>query len=348
MNKKYIDLRSDTVTKPSDEMRKAMFEAEVGDDVSQEDPTVNKLEKLAAEILGKEAAILVPSGTFGNQLALFTHCERGTEVILSEDSHIVQHEAGAASMIASVQLRTVKGKKDYYVWDEIDEKVRKKEDIHYPKTSLIVTQNSLGNGSVMPLDEMMNIKKNAEKYNIPVHIDGARIFNAAAYLKTDVKEIAACGDSIMFCLSKGLGSPIGSMLVGTKEFIDKARKKRKIMGGGMRQAGIIAAPGILAITKMTKRLEEDHNKAKMLAEEFAKYDIFDINPENIHTNIFYLKFKGDKIKFSEKFFEQLEKNNILVYPPRNGGEIRFVTHLDVSFEDIENIIKLIPEMTAKL
>jgi len=347
MNNNIIDLRSDTVTKPNVIMRQAMFDAVVGDDVLGEDPTINELEKLSAEMLGKEAALFVPSGTFGNQLALFTHCQRGNEVIIHDDSHIVQHEAGGAAIIAAVQLRTISTKNGYFTWEDIDAKVRKTEDIHFPKTGLIVCQNSLGNGSVVPLSIMKEIKTNAEKYNIPVHIDGARIFNASTYLQKDVKEIAKYGDSIMFCLSKGLGAPIGSVLVGSKAFIEKARGNRKIMGGGMRQAGVLAAPGIIALTKMTKRLKEDHENAQILVKEFAKYSIFNINPEDVHTNIFYLKFNGDKEIISQKIFSLLKENNILVYPPRQN-EIRFVTHLNVSREEINRIVELIPELVKAI
>lgn len=347
MAKKNVDLRSDTVTKPSEEMRKAMYNAAVGDDVSQEDPTVNELEELAARMLGKEASLFVPSGTFGNQLALFTHCNRGNEVILHEDSHIVQHEAGGASIIASVQLRTVTSESGFFRWSDIDNKVRKSEDIHYPKTGLIVVQNSLGNGSTVPLDILGEIKEKASAYGIPVHMDGARIFNAAEYLKTDVKEIAKQADSVMFCLSKGLCSPIGSILAGDKNFIDKARKNRKIMGGGMRQAGVLAAPGIISLKKMTLRLGEDHEKAQILAKEFANHAIFEIFPENVHTNIFYLKFRGEKEKLSSKFYSLLSENGILVYPPRNG-EIRFVTHADISFDDINYVCAVVRKIAENV
>ncbi len=344
---KYIDLRSDTVTQPTKEMREAMMNAEVGDDVLSEDPTVNKLEKLAAEMFGKEAAIFVPSGTFGNQLAIFSHCERGSEVIISDDTHVVQYEAAAASVIAGVQLRTVKTDKYWFSWDEIDPIVRKIEDIHMPKTGLICMQNSLGDGSVMPLDEMKKIYKNAQMYNIPVHIDGARIFNAAAYLNVNVKELAKCCDSVMFCLSKGLCAPVGSVLVGSEEFITKARAKRKLMGGGMRQAGVIAAPGIIALEEMTKKIPEDHQKAQKLAKALSRYDIIEINPESVHTNIFYLKFNTDNKEINHLFPKLLKEQNILIYPP-DYGFLRFVTHHDVSDDDIDYIIDKLDAIVDKL
>lgn len=227
----FIDLRSDTVTKPTDEMRRAMAYAEVGDDVYGDDPTVNKLEKLAAEILGKEAALFVPSGTFANQLALFTHCNRGDEVIIGDDYHIVQHEAGAAGIISGVQLRTIETDRGALIPEVVEKKIRKVDDIHYPKTGLICLENAHSNGRVIRLENYEKIRNIAEKYKVPIHLDGARIFNAATFLKIQASEIAKYADSVSFCLSKGLCAPVGSLLVGNKEFIEKARKKRKIMGG---------------------------------------------------------------------------------------------------------------------
>jgi threonine aldolase len=342
---RFIDLRSDTVTKPTLEMRQAMANAEVGDDMMQEDPTMNKLEKLAAEVMGKEAGLFVPSGVFGNQLAFFTHCNRGDELIISNDAHPVQHEAGANAIIAGVNLRTVTTKKQWFVWEEITDFIRFEEDLHFPATGLIEMQNSLSNGDVWPLEEMKKIYENAKKYNIPVHIDGARIFNAATYLKKDVKEIAQYGDSVMFCLSKGLCAPIGSMLVGSKDFITKARKKRKIMGGAMRQVGILAAAGIIAIEKMSKRLAEDHIKAKKLADFFAsESNIFEINTDIVKTNIIYVKLKVDK---SEEFEKLMNQYGIITYP-KDLGLYRFVTHNDINDEEIEYVINSFKEIVQKI
>ncbi len=347
--KKVIDLRSDTVTLPTDEMKEAILEAPLGDDVLEEDPTVNKLEELAADIMGKEAALLVPSGTFGNQLALFTHCNRGDEVILSENSHIVQHEVGAASIIAGVQLRTISSQKSYIIWDEIKSRIREFEDIHFPETKLIELENALSNGDVMPLEDMEIIYENAKKNNINIHLDGARIFNAAIYLNVDVKEITQYTDSVMFCLSKGLAAPVGSILAGTSDFIKKARKKRKVMGGGMRQAGIIAAPGIIALTKMVDRLKEDHENAKRLAAIFAKFeDIFEVDIDRVKINMLFIKIKNSNYPETEKkFINILLKYNILTYPPE-GGFIRFVTHKDVTAEDIGYIEKIFPQIINEL
>ena len=246
----FIDLRSDTVTKPTREMREAMFNAEVGDDVYGDDPTVVKLENLAARMAGKEAALLVPSGTFGNQLSLMTHCNRGDEVLLGDDCHIVQHEVGASSVIAGVQLRTLNSDKGALDPDEIRSKIRG-NDIHFPRTGLICVENAHSNGRVIPLEIMKEIYQAASEYNIPVHLDGARLFNAAEYLNVPADQNTKYCDSVMFCLSKGLCAPVGSLIVGSKDFIARARKFRKMLGGGMRQAGFISAAGIIALEKMS-------------------------------------------------------------------------------------------------
>ncbi|MBN2893964.1 MAG: aminotransferase class I/II-fold pyridoxal phosphate-dependent enzyme [Bacteroidales bacterium] len=341
----YIDLRSDTVTHPTNEMRQAMANAVVGDDMMQEDPTVNELQKLSAEMLGKEDALFVPSGVFGNQLALFTHCNRGDEVVISNDSHPVQHEAGAPAIIAGVNMRIVTTEKQWFSWDEITQFIRFEEDLHFPKTSLIWVQNSLGNGDVWPLDEMRKIYENAQKFGFSVHLDGARIFNAATYLNVEAKEIAKYSDSVMFCLSKGLAAPIGSMLVGTKEFIAKARYKRKIMGGAMRQVGVLAAPGLISLQEMTKRLHKDHENASKLAEAFAKYDdVFDVNIEKVKTNMFFLKLKiGERTDF----LKILGSHGILTYP-KELGWYRFVTHKDITDENVNFIISKLPDIVEKL
>lgn len=341
-----IDFRSDTVTKPTKEMREAMMNAPVGDDVLQEDPTVNKLEETAAKMLGKEAALFVPSGTFGNQLAILTHNRRGDEIIVKDDTHVVQYEVAASAVIAGVQLRTVSVDKSYMTWDDIKKYIRRGYDIHQPETGMVELQNSLGNGDVMPLDEMKRIHDNLKPLNIPIHLDGARVFNAAVYLGVDASELAQYCDSVMCCLSKGLGAPVGSILAGSKEFIFRARKNRKLMGGGMRQAGVLAAPGLIALEHMTKRLKTDHENARILAEAFSKYEIFDINPDDIKTNIFFLKFKGEDERIAERFYQLLKENDILVYPLRKG-ELRFVTHYDITECDMSNFIKLLPQLVME-
>lgn len=332
---KLIDLRSDTVTKPTQEMRDAMYKAEVGDDVYGDDPTVNLLEELAAKKVGKEAALFVPSGTFGNQLSLFTHCSRGSEVILGEDCHIVQHEVGASAVIAGVQLRTLRGDKGQLDAAEIESKIRG-EDIHVPSTGLICVENALANGRVVPLDNMSAIFDVSRKYNIPVHLDGARLFNAAAYLKVDAGEITRYCDSVMFCLSKGLCAPVGSILAGKRDFIDRARKGRKLMGGGLRQAGFLAAAGILALEKMTSRLEEDHDNARFLANELSKLPGIIVDLEGVQINMvfFEMSIAGLDMK---KFVEGMFKRGIVINNAENGV-MRYVTHYWVLREDIVYII----------
>jgi threonine aldolase len=328
-------------------MRSAMMNALVGDDVMQEDPTINELERLSAEKLGKEAAIFVPSGTFGNQLAILTHTKRGDEIIVKDDAHVVQYEVGASAVIAGVQIRTVICEKSYMTWNDISKYIRFGYDIHQPETAMVEIQNSLGNGDVMPLEDMKEVYDNLSKLGIPIHLDGARLFNAAVYLGVDAKELSKYGDSVMFCLSKGLGAPVGSMLVGTEAFIFKARKNRKLMGGAMRQAGVLAAPGIIALEKMTQRLHIDHKHAKRIAEELSKHSVFNIIPENVKTNIFFLGFNSDNPDIPNKFYRLLKDNEISIYPPRSGT-VRFVTHLDISSENVETFIKLIPDIAKQL
>ena len=332
---KIIDLRSDTVTKPTQEMREAMYIAEVGDDVYGEDPTVNELEAYAAQMVGKEAALFVPSGTFGNQLALFTHCKRGNEVILGDDCHIVQHEAGASSVIAGVQLRTMKGSKGVLDPLEIQSKIRS-EDLHMPGTGLICIENALSNGRVVSLDNMSEIFEVSTKNNIPVHLDGARLFNAAAYLNVKPREITGFCDSVMFCLSKGLCAPVGSMLAGKKEFVDMARRRRKLMGGGLRQAGFLAAAGLIALNKMTLRLAEDHDNARFLANELIKISGINLDIEYVHINMVFFEMKVLGLD-SDKFVEEMLKSGILINGAENGV-MRYVTHYWISREDIIYVI----------
>jgi threonine aldolase len=336
-----IDLRSDTVTKPTEEMRRAMYRAEVGDDVYGDDPTVKELEAFAADLVGKEAALLVPSGTFGNQLSLFTHCRRGNEVVLSDQCHIVQHEAGAAAVIAGVQLRTYIPRGAYPVWGDIREHLRDGEDIHWPRTELIALENALGNGEVLPVEVMEEIAGRARVLHIPVHLDGARLFNAAHFSGIEARRIAASADSVMFCLSKGLCSPIGSMVAGSRDFIREARKKRKIMGGGMRQAGVIAACGLISLKKMRHRLPEDREKAEQLAAAFRNTGLFIVNPEPVKINMFFLRYSDPELRGREqRLAEELISRGIRITPPEDG-RIRIVTHNDVSAEDVRRACGLI-------
>jgi len=332
---RFIDLRSDTVTLPTKAMRDAMYNAEVGDDVYADDPTVIELEAYAAELVGKEAAIFVPSGTFGNQLALLTHCKRGDEVIVGDDSHIVVHEVGASAVIAGVQLRTLNSIKGELNPLEVESKIRG-EDIHFPSTGLICLENAHSNGRVISLDNMGKIYAIAKKHNLPVHLDGARLFNASTYLNVSVKAVTKYCDSVMFCLSKGLCAPVGSILAGSKNFIDKARKGRKLMGGGLRQAGFLAAAGLVALREMTERLKEDHENAKYLAEELSKIPDIKVNIDDVHIDMVF--FNATEIKYDhEKLVQEFYNKGIKISPSENG-EFRFVTNYWVSREDINYVI----------
>jgi len=333
--KRDIDLRSDTVTRPTEAMRRAMYEAEVGDDVLREDPSVNALEEYAAELVGKESALFVPSGTFGNQLCLFTHCARGNEVVLSDQSHIVQHEAGAAAIIAGVQLRTFQPRNGYPVWDEMRALLRRGEDIHYPATGLVALENALSNGEVMPLETLDRIAAGCRQAGAPIHLDGARIFNAALWLGVEAAEIAARSDSLMFCLSKGLCAPVGSLVAAERGFIAEARRKRKIMGGGMRQAGVLAAAGLVALREMRRRLAEDRENADLLAQAFRDAGCFEVKPEPVKINMIFVRFADPGLAAREsELVALLAERGVITYPPEDGW-VRFVAHHDVSREQVD-------------
>ncbi|MEA4960454.1 low-specificity L-threonine aldolase [Lutispora sp.] len=332
---RYIDLRSDTVTMPTAEMRKAMFEAEVGDDVYGDDPTINRLERLAADIVGKEAAIFVASGTMGNQLGVMTHTVRGDEIILGENAHIAVHEVGAAAVLSGVQLRTIKSSDDI-LYPELVEKAIRSDDIHEPRTGLICLENALANGTVVPLEVMKKVYELAVKRGIPVHLDGARLFNAAAALGVTAADIAQYTDSVQFCLSKGLCAPVGSILAGTRAFINRARKNRKLLGGGMRQAGFLAAAGIIALQDMTKRLGEDHENARYLGKRLLEIPGIELNPDKIQINMVFFKLNRpdfDPNLLVSKFFDKGIKIN-----GEEGGLFRFVTNNDVNKQDIDFVI----------
>lgn len=339
---KFIDLRSDTVTWPTPEMREAMAHAEVGDDVYGDDPTVNELEALAARMAGKGAALFVPTGTFGNQLALFTWCPRGSEVLLGEQCHIIQHEAGAASVIAGVQTRTIGAPDGILPLAEIEARIRG-DDIHYPPTSLICLENAHSSGRVIPLSYLRDVAELARRHGLPIHLDGARLFNAATALGASAADIAANVDSVMFCLSKGLCAPVGSMLAGPKAFIEKARRKRKIMGGGMRQAGILAAAGLLALGKMTRRLAEDHANARYLASRLAEIPGFIVDTAALDINMVF--FRTPSSIDGQALCTFLSENGVLINPPELGA-IRFVTHYWITREHIDKVVALMAGFAA--
>ncbi|MHB8281083.1 MAG: threonine aldolase family protein [Candidatus Humimicrobiaceae bacterium] len=334
----YIDFRSDTVTEPTVEMLDAMRSAKVGDDVYGDDPTVNLLEQKAAQVLGKEAAIFIPSGTFGNQLAVLTHTERGNEVIIPRSNHIVIHEVGASAVIAGVQLRTLNDNFGEIEISELKEAFRG-DDIHYPKTGLVCMENAHSSGKVVSTQNLREVYGYSKKLNVPVHLDGARIFNAAAALNVAAKEIAKYADSVMFCLSKGLCSPVGSMLAGTNKFISKARKNRKLMGGGLRQAGYLAALGLISIEKMAKRLHEDHDNAKYLAGRLSELKGFNVLKERLDINMVF--FTINKKDFNEKEFICFLLSKKIKVSPIESGEYRFVTHYWITQEKIDFTIHAI-------
>lgn len=338
---KKIDFRSDTVTLPTQKMRQAIFEAELGDDVIGEDPTVNRLQEMTAGITGKEAALLVTSGTMGNQLAVNTHTIPGNEIILEELSHIAIHELGASARIAGVQTKMIKGKKGIMSPEEIERKIAIEDD-HTAGTKLLCIENphNMSGGIPVPLDIMKKYHEIAKKHNLKIHMDGARIFNSAIALNVDIKEITPYVDSLMFCLSKNLCAPVGSMLCGTKDFIEKARRMRKMLGGGMRQSGIIAAAGIVALEEMRERLKEDHEKAKLLAEGINSISGLNIDMDTVQTNMVYFELEN-----ACSLVKALEEKNILCWDT-NKRRIRMVIHYYITEEDILYTIEKLKEIMA--
>jgi len=320
-----------------------MKNAEVGDDVFQEDPTVNQLEELAAKKVGKEAALFVPSGTMGNLIAVLTHCQRGDEVILEIDSHLYYYEVGSISAVAGVIPRLITGDKGIPDPQDIKRALRD-ENIHYPKTTLICLENThnRAGGTITPPEVIEEIYQLAHQRNIQVHLDGARIFNAAIALNIEPALLTKNVDSVMFCLSKGLSAPVGSILAGAKEFIQRARKNRKMLGGGMRQAGILAAAGIIALEQMMERLKEDHKNARILGEGLANISAIKVDLETIQTNMVYFDLQESGMD-TYQFLPKLAKYNILGLP-RPPTKVRLVTHYGISEEDIYATIKAIKEI----
>jgi len=336
---KFIDLRSDTVTVPTEEMRIAMSRAIVGDDVFSDDPTMNEFENLVAKTLGKEAGVFVPSGTFSNQLALFTHCQKGDEVIVDQGAHIVQHESGASAVISGVQLFTLES--NFGIWDlqKLLSSV-KTRTISTTRTKLVCIENSY-NGRVLPLDYMKKVYDAAKSKGLSVHLDGARIFNAATALQCEVKDIAQYADSVSVCLSKGLAAPIGTVLVGSAAFIEEARWKRKVMGGGMRQVGILAAAGKIAIQTMSKRLSVDHENARYMELLLKKIPGVVIDERQRDINMVFFDI-DDERKYRLDAF--LFENGVKILPYE--GAFRFVTHKDINKQDIDKAILLVKEYFA--
>lgn len=335
----YIDLRSDTVTKPTPEMREAMAEAEVGDDVYRDDPTLNRLEELAADMLGKEAALFVPSGTMGNLIALLVHCQRGDEVIVGNLSHIYLNEAGGMSALGGIQACPVKNQEDgTLALDEILASIRS-EDVHHPITRLVClenTQNICG-GVPLTVEYTKQVGELVHRNNLSLHVDGARIFNSAAAQHVSVKELVAPADSVMFCLSKGLAAPIGSMLVGRSKFIERGRHIRKMLGGGMRQVGVIAAAGIISLEKMTKRLTDDHARAKKMADGLRQVKGLVVDANSPYTNMVYLNLAQDTPLNTQQVTEKMKSLGVLV-DPENARRFRLVTHFWIDDAAVEKTV----------
>jgi threonine aldolase len=334
-----IDLRSDTVTRPTAEMRRAMAEAEVGDDVYGEDPTVNRLEQRAAEILGKEAALFVPTGTMGNTIAIKMHTEHGQEVICDARAHLLDWELSMTAWFSGCLVRTIETEDGILDWDRIQRKIRSFGP-HNAPTSLIEVENThnMAGGTVYPLDTLQNIYANAQERGLRVHMDGARIFNASVASGVPVREFAACADTVMFCLSKGLGAPAGSMVVGERDAIARGRLFRKRLGGGMRQAGILAAAGLIALEQMPARLPEDHANARFLAEELGKLPGVKTTPERVKTNIVMVDVSGTGVE-PRAISARLKAEGVLM----NATTItllRAVTHYDVTRADCERAIQV--------
>ncbi len=339
-----IDLRSDTVTKPTPAMRRAMAEAEVGDDVYLEDPTVNRLQERAAEIFDKQAALFVPSGTMGNQICVKLHTRPGTEVVVEERSHIFNYEMGASAAISGATLRPVRGQDGLLNWDLINGAIHHGAPYYVTPTSLIALENShnMNGGSVMPLSVSQEVCGRAQALGLPVHLDGARIFNASVALDASVAELARPFASVMFCLSKGLGAPVGSMIVGKKDFIREAVSVRKMLGGGMRQVGVLAAAGLIAIEETPKVLPEDHANAKRLAEGLAEMRGVSIDPERAQTNIVIFDIAETGLT-TARFAAELKSRGVLANGI-NAREMRMVTHYDVNRDDIERTLAIVSEV----
>ncbi len=342
---KQLDLRSDTVTKPSEEMRKAMFNAEVGDDVYREDPTVNKLQKYAAELFGKEAALFVPSGVMGNQICLNVHTNPTDEIILERTAHIFVYESGTAAGISGLQMNLIEGNRGVFTPEQAEAVIRPKSAYYMPRTKVIEIENThnVAGGTIHPIENIAAMRKLADKYELAMHLDGARIWNAHAATGIPLAEYAKYFDSLSVCLSKGLGAPIGSLILGSADFIEKAFRVRKSWGGGMRQVGIIAAAGLYAIKNNIERLKEDHEKAKILARHLADFESVDVDLESVQTNI--LSFTPKRISVEEGI-AKCDENGLLV--GKGGiGKIRIVTHLDISFEEIEKVKNILTKVFAE-
>ncbi len=337
---RLIDLRSDTVTRPSPEMRRVMASAEVGDDVFGEDPTIRRLEERTAEILGKEAALYVPSGTMANQIALFILTRGGDEVYCDESAHIFNYESGAPALLSRVQLHPIRGRRGVFTREQVEEQLRP-PDHHFPPSSVIEIENTAnrGGGTVWPLAEVRRLRELALERGMKLHLDGARLWNAAAASGTPEQVWASHADTVSVCFSKGLGAPVGSAVAASKELIEEAHRMRKRLGGGMRQAGIVAAGALHALEHNRRRLIEDHRRAKTLAAGLAEIPGFGLDLEHIDTNIVIVNLAGRALS-GEQFERQVRERGLLV-TLAGMYKVRFVTHLEITDEDIEAALDII-------
>jgi threonine aldolase len=338
MMKNLIDLRSDTVTRPTPDMRKAMAEAEVGDDVFGEDPTVNALQEKVAHLLGKEASLFVPSGTMANQLSIKSHTQPGDEVIIELSSHPYNFEGGAGAALSGIQFQCPKGVRGILDASQIEEAIRP-DDHHFPVTRLVCLENThnRGGGSIYPIEKISEIYRLAKAKGLLLHLDGARLWNASVATGIKPEEYAQWADSVSVCLSKGLGAPIGSLVAGSKSFIDRVHRFRKMFGGGMRQAGIIAAAGIYALDHHLERLKEDHQNARRLAVGIKEFKGVSIDPKHVETNIVIFDVSNTGMTGAQ-VGEAMKKEGVLIHP-FSKTQIRLVTHLDITSEDIETALK---------
>lgn len=338
-----VDLRSDTVTKPTAAMREAMAAAPVGDDVFGEDPMVNELQRRVAEMTGKEAALFVPSGTMSNQIALFVHARPGDEVICEYGCHIFNYEGAGAAQLSGVQLHPLKGERGVITAQQIAEAIRP-ADHHYPHTALIEVENThnRAGGAVFPLSELHRIRALADEHGLAVHMDGARLWNAVVATGIPLAEWCRTADSVSLCFSKGLGAPVGSILVGSAEFIERAHRRRKAQGGGMRQAGILAAAALYALNHHIERLAEDHRRARALA-EFLNEHAASVDLAATQTNIVIAELGGNKS--APQFCRELQENGVLALPI-SERKVRFVTHLDIDDQGLEYAVTVIGRLLS--
>ena len=344
--KRLIDLRSDTVTKPTPGMRRAIADAEVGDDVFGEDPTVNTLQEKVAKILGKEAAIFVPTGTMANQLAIKSHTQPGDEVIIEATSHTYNFEGGAGAALSGVQFYCLKGIRGIIEANQIEEGIRP-EDHHFPVTKLICLENThnRGGGTIYPIEKMIEIHRLARSKGLLIHLDGARLWNASVATGIAPHEYAQWADSVSVCLSKGLGTPIGSLIAGSKTFIERVHRFRKMFGGGMRQVGIIAAAGIYALDHHIERLREDHENSKRLALGLKELKGVSIHPGHVETNIIIFDIIHERLT-APALAEEMRENGVLIHA-MGKMKIRLVTHLDVNGDDIETTLRAFGKVLSK-